>query len=117
MAIFMFGKKEKKSSNDSEDVVLKKYFLIQNIIYNKLRLRPLSFYKKYYIRNLNYSLFYIFMTFVISSFATYNIHYKNQNHSIYMTNINGQTAEYKKTEERIETIKSTIQYLNSKKGN
>ena len=112
----MFSK-ENNNKDNSNDVILKKHFLISNIVYNKLKDRPLSFYKKYYVRNLNFSLFYIIMTFLISSFATYNIHYKNQNHSIYMTNINGQTAQYEQTEERFETIRETIRYLNSKKGN
>ena len=66
--------------------------------------------------NLNYSLFYIILTFLISSYATYNIHYKNQNHSIYLTNNNGQITKYERTEERVNTIKETIRYLNSKKG-
>jgi hypothetical protein len=109
----MFNKKNKEKD---DSILTKKYFLLDNIIYNILKNRPLSFYKKYYKKYLNYSLFYIILTFFISSFATYNIHYKNQNHSIYMTNINGQTEEYERTEDRIETIKETIRYLNSKKG-
>lgn len=110
----MFGKNKKKNE---DDLISKKYFLTSNIIYNKLKTRPLSFYKKYYNVNLNYSLIYIVLTFLISTFATYNIHYKNQNHSIYLTNINGQISKYERTEERVETIKETIRYLNSKKGN
>lgn len=109
----MFKKNKKNSESELNS---KKYFLISNIIYNKLNDRPLSFYKKYYKVNLNYSLIYIILTFLISSFATYNIHFKNKNHSIYLTNINGQTKEYERTEDRIKTIKETIRYLNSNKG-
>lgn len=107
---------KKNKKNNEDDLILKKYFLTSNIIHNKLKNRPLSFYKKYYKVNLNYSLIYIILTFLISSFATYNIHTKNQNHSIYLTNINGQITKYERTENRIQTIKETIRYLNSKKG-
>lgn len=107
---------KKNKENKEDNLILAKYFLTSNIIYNKLKNRPLSFYKKYYKVNLNYSLFYIILTFLISSYATYNIHYKNQNHSIYLTNINGQITKYERTEERVNTIKETIRYLNSKKG-
>jgi hypothetical protein len=101
--------------NKEKDIMLTNHFLIDNIIFNKLNSRSLSFYKKKYKFYMSISLIFAILTFTLSTFGYYTIVDKNKYQKTFITNTLGQTQEYAQTKERKETIRDTIQYQNRKR--
>ena len=88
-----------------------KYFSKDTIVLTRLKYRGLSFYKKEYSINLNISLFLSFLTFFLIVFGSYSILSKNAEHSVYLTNVNGQIEKYDpKTEERQQAVIDAYNY-------
>lgn len=99
-----------------------KYFSKDTILLTRLKYRGLSFYKKEYSFNLSVSLFISFLAFFLVVSSSYFILLKNAEHSVYLTNVNGQIEKYDpKTEERQQAVIDAYNYRlkekESKNGN
>lgn len=114
MKIFNFLKK----NNDLKENILKeKFFLIDNIIYNKLENRTDSFYRKKYKKYTTISLFFAIGTFFVSTFGHQMILNKNNEQKTFLTNVLGQTVEYKDSENRKKIVDETIRYYSNINNN
>lgn len=117
MKIFNFFKKKK---DINEDTLKEKIFLKDNIIYNKLEKRTDSFYREKYKKYTTISLFFAIGTFFVSTFGHQMILNKNNEQKIFLTNVLGQTVEYKDSENRKKIVDETIRYysnINNNKNN
>ena len=107
----MFGNKIKNKEKNANDLIGEKFFSKDNIIYNKLANRSLSFFKKEYSSNLTISLVFSIISCFFIAWGTIAIEMKNSEHKVYLTNVNGQTEKYNaNTEERIKTGREAKEY-------